>query len=254
MRRLLRLLRRRRGRRGCCLRSRGTRRDVRGRRTGCRALQGCDEITGWRRCRRCVRANDVARQEAGPAIEGLVRLVIDRHRRAVERHAGEQAAGTRVRVDLCGESYVGGGRALPADRPRGYRGIGAQRHFAADDSFDALPGREHQHHVRRLHADLEAEAAAGQVDEHRVAPLAAVFADHEHTFAATAADAEADLDDRGNHCDRVRSFEQPGRDVLLRHLHQLVEHARRRREARLLSLAGDGSEAECARDQADRDL
>jgi hypothetical protein len=52
----------------------------------------------------------------------------------------------------------------------------------------------------------------------------------------------------------VGALEQPGRNVLFRHLHQLGEHARRCREARFLSLACDGCDAETGNDQADRDV
>jgi hypothetical protein len=177
--------------------------------------------------------------------------VIDRHRGAVERHAGEQAHGARIRIHLCGQSYVSRGGALPADRSRGHRGIRAERHLAADDALDALPGREHENHVRRLHADLEAEAAACQVDEDRIAPLAIILAHDEHAFAAPAADAETHLDNRGDHRDRMGSFEQPGRDALLRHHHQLGQNARCRLQARLLSRVSDGRETEHAGQQAD---
>ena len=47
---------------------------------------------------------------------------------------------------------VGRRRRGAAERSGGDAGIGAERHFAACDAFDALPGHQYQDDVRRLHA------------------------------------------------------------------------------------------------------
>jgi hypothetical protein len=49
------------------------------------------------------------------------------------------------------------------------------------------------------------------------------------------------------------ALEQPRRDVLLRHHHQLGQNSGRRLQARFLSRVGDGREAEHASQQADCD-
>ena len=52
----------------------------------------------------------------------------------------------------------------------GHAGIGAEGELGVDDRIERAVVAEHQHHVRRLHAGLEADAAAGQLDEHRLRP------------------------------------------------------------------------------------
>src|SRR5690606_11485503 len=104
--------------------------------------------------------------------------------------------------------------ALPPDRAGGHRGIRAQGHFAADNAFDALARSEHEHDIRALHADLEAETSAGEIDEDRTAPFAVVVTNHQRTLAAPTADAEAHFDHVRYDGDGIGAFKQPGRDVL----------------------------------------
>jgi hypothetical protein len=143
---------------------------------------------------------------------------------------------------------------LPADRACGHRGIRAQRHFAADDALDALARSEHQHHVGGLHAYLEAEAAAGEVDEYGVAPAAVVLADDHDAAASSRTDSQTHFDDAWNDRDRVRAFEQPRRNVLLGHGEQFGEHLRRCEQSRVLPFAGDRGHAEAQAEQQQEEL
>src|SRR5690606_39806410 len=92
------------------------------------------------------------------------------------------------------------------------------------------------------------EAAAREIPENRIAPLAAVLANDEHALPApAAADAQADLDDVGHDRDCIGALQRPRRDVLIGYARKLIENLRRGQEAGILSLGGDrdGGDRQC---------
>ena len=121
-------------------------------------------------------------------IEAGIGFAVHGHDAAIEGYAGEQALGTRVRVDLGSEGGVRGTGSLAAQGANGDGGVRAEREFAARDPFDAFAGGEDQHHVDGLYAELPAEAEPADGDERRVAPLAIRVAHQQDALAATTAD------------------------------------------------------------------
>ena len=73
---------------------------------------------------------------------------------------------------------------------------------------------------------------------------------HDHdALAAATADAQTDFDHAWNDRNCVSAFEQPGRNVLFRHGHQLIQNLSRGEESCVLSLTGNGRESEGQRHQ-----
>jgi hypothetical protein len=167
----------------------------------------------------------IARPAGGPKAARGIQRVVDGDHRTIERDAGEQAAGARVAVDLGLELAVGAGLRAAAHRAGRHRGVGAEGELAVDDVVDAAAVAEHQHHIGRLHAGLEAEAAAAEGDEARVRP-GAVAATHGHqALAATATEHEAGLDHIRHHGDRLGLAQQALGDGFLGNGEDLGEDA-----------------------------
>src|SRR5688572_14592872 len=76
------------------------------------------------------------------AVDRFVGLVVDPQPRSVERHAGEQAAGARIAVDLRPELLVGAGLRAAADRTGRDARVAAERELAVDDVLDAARAAE----------------------------------------------------------------------------------------------------------------
>jgi hypothetical protein len=113
-------------------------------------------------------------------------------------------------------------------------------------------GLEHQDDVRRLRADLPADAAPGQGNEARVAPAAAL-AHRDDTLAPAATDHETGLDHARDHRNAVGIGQQFGRDGVLRYLAELMQHVGSGMQAIVLGLAGtDGERPEQRQAQQQR--
>ena len=76
--------------------------------------------------------------------------------------------------------YPGRRLGLTSHRARGHRRAHAQRELAVGNALDASLRGEHQHDVGLLRAGLQAQAAAGDVDEHGVAEAPTAVAHREH--------------------------------------------------------------------------
>ncbi len=181
-------------------------------------------------------AHDLGGEHAALRIEGAVGLVVHRQRGAVERDAGEEAAIARIGKHFGIDAR--GGFARAAHRTRGDRRAGAERELAVGDAFDAALAREHQHDVGGLRADLPADAAAGEVDEHRVREAALAVAHDHDARAATTADDEGDLRDVGDDRDAIGALQETLGDHLVALLAQLIEHFGRHEQPRFFTCLG----------------
>src|SRR6266481_6601128 len=95
-------------------------------------IQQGDEFAARSRDADLAFADNLLSTEAS-AIELFVRTAVRPKRRALQRNAGEQAAGARIAEDFCPHHDVGISRCCTPLRPNCCRGIGAKLHFAAQD-------------------------------------------------------------------------------------------------------------------------
>jgi hypothetical protein len=142
------------------------------------------------------------------AVDRLVGGIVDREHRAIERDAREQAARTRPRPDLRLELAIRRRRRIAAERTRGTPASAPRVNLPLTIDSEPAVAAEHQHDVRRLHAGLEADAAAGEADERRVGPGAVGILHRQQPMAATTADDQAGLDGIGDDHDRPGLVEQ----------------------------------------------
>src|SRR5690606_28697302 len=112
--------------------------------------------------------------------------------------------------------------------------------FAVDDVVQAAVVAEHQNHVGGLHAGLEADAAAGELDEHRIGPAAIGHLHRHQTMAPTTADHQTGLDRVGNDDDRAAFVEQLVRNGLLGDVLDLTQYAHRIAGTLVFLRAGNG--------------
>ena len=168
---------------------------------------------------------DVGRGDAGATVEHRVGVRVERQARSVDRDAEEQAPGAGVGIDFGAHPGVGAGVGGAADRAEGHVGVGTEGDLvAAHHALEAAGRGEHEHDVGRLHAGLEAEAAAAHRDHRRRAPRAVAAADEQDALAVVDAQDEAPLDHVGEDRDALGRAEHRRGDRLDLEAAELVEH------------------------------
>ncbi len=174
---------------------------------------------------------------------GIFRVLVDH--RTIQIDSGEQALAARVSEQLRLEGQVGGRCCIATNRACGGGCIAANLELAAQQILHTAVVDGDQHQVRRLAADLEAEATSSHLDEGRSAPSAAfrlagdnaltiAAADHEGSFfvcrynrnaGSVRHDAERDglgwdrfdfVDDAGCGTEPIHKFRAAGRSIALR--------------------------------------
>src|SRR5207244_5604050 len=83
---------------------------------------------------------------------------------------GEPALRARVAQLLCPCLPIGVRRGMPADRPGGYAGVGAQFELAGEQVLHAILVHDQHDQINRLAADLQSEASTFDSEECRSAP------------------------------------------------------------------------------------
>ena len=107
-------------------------------------------------------------------------------------------------------------------------GISADLELVLHELLESALVVDDEHEIDRLHADLRADAAAGDGEKCRRRPAAGLLvADAEDAAAALPADAEAALEQRREHRDAFRLLHDRARHRLVGRCHDLFEHRRR---------------------------
>ncbi len=104
------------------------------------------------------------------AIHGSVSTFVGLHHGSVQAHPGENAFGTRVRQNLRIQFKVGASSGVPAHRPGGYRGVGSELEFVAEQAFQGVIVHKEHHDVGGRAPDLITHAAALNSQKHGGAP------------------------------------------------------------------------------------
>src|SRR6185312_4407531 len=101
--------------------------------------------------------------------------------------------------------------------------------------LDAALGDEYQHHVRGGGADLPAYASAAKLDENWIAEVSGAITYRQHAAAKAPTENERALDHLGNHRHAIGPLQQPGGNILIRRVPQLLQHLRCSNQSRILT-------------------
>ena len=71
------------------------------------------------------------------AIHGFVSTFVGLHDGAIQARPSENAFGPRIRQNLRTQFKVGASGGVPAHRPGGYRGVGSELEFVAEQASKA---------------------------------------------------------------------------------------------------------------------
>src|SRR6185312_15681303 len=91
-------------------------------------------------------------------------VLILREHRAIEVDAGEQPLAARIGQELGVELPVGTGLRISAHRTSRRSGISTNLELVLQHVLKTLLVHSYEHQIRRLSADLEAEAASSKLD------------------------------------------------------------------------------------------